>query len=269
MERRLLHVDLDVEFPLNMAGLILYPLGAALGLLLSAWSWERAVDQGQQPTTPQKHAIFLGCLLGMALGAKLGFVLAEGYGIMHDPRLSWSLRGQALLHGKTVTGALLGAYAGVELAKRRVGYRFPTGDRFALLAPLSLTIGRLGCLAQGCCLGRPLPAAPWTLTDSQGVARWPAVPLEFAFNLVFLVWVGLVLRRRKSATRERLYGQLFHVYLITYGAFRFGHEFLRDTPRLLGPLSGYHALAIAIFMLGAVGFAVRARARPMSFSQAT
>lgn len=111
-----------------------------------------------------------------------------------------------------MTGALLGAYAGVELAKRHVGYSQATGDHFAQLAPLSLAIARLGCWAQGCCLGVPLPAAPWTLTDAHGVARWPAVPGEFAFNCAFLLWVALVLRRRRPGSQ--LQGQLFHVYLM-------------------------------------------------------
>ncbi|HKP57297.1 MAG TPA: prolipoprotein diacylglyceryl transferase family protein [Polyangiales bacterium] len=231
-----------------MTGLILYPLGAVLALLLSAWAWERAAPGEDAPNARQRHAIFFGCVVGAALGAKLGFVFAEGLG--------GSVR--ALLQGKTVTGALLGAYAGVELAKSHVGYHTPTGDRFALLAPLSLSIGRVGCWAQGCCLGLPLPAAAWTLTDAHGIARWPAVPLELGFNLAFLAWVAVILQRR-GERRSRLWGQLFHVYLMAYGAFRFAHEFLRETPRWFGSISGYHVLSLLIFALGAVGFARRDR----------
>jgi phosphatidylglycerol---prolipoprotein diacylglyceryl transferase len=241
-----------------MVGALLYPLGAVLGLLLSAWGWERAVLPGQAPSTRQRHAIFAGCVLGAVVGAKLGFLFAEGLDIVRNPELDAQMRALALLHGKTVTGALLGAYAGVELAKRRVAYQQATGDSFALLAPLSLAIARLGCWAQGCCLGLPLPAAAWTLTDQSGVPRWPAVPLEFAFNLAFLGWVAFVLWRRRPGVPARLQGQLFHVYLIAYGLFRFAHEFMRATPHWIGPWSGYHLLALAIVALGAVGFARRA-----------
>jgi phosphatidylglycerol:prolipoprotein diacylglycerol transferase len=242
-----------------MWGLALYPLSALLGLLLSAWAWERANLHGEVPSTHQRHAIFLGCVAGLALGAKLGFVVAEGYSVM-QLAAPWTTRLHALLEGKTVTGALLGAYAGVELAKRRVGFAHPTGDHFALLAPLSLAIARLGCWAQGCCLGVPLPAAAWTLTDAQGVPRWPAVPLEFGFNLLFLAWVSAHIAQRDA--RSPLHGQLFHVYLMAYGAFRFAHEFLRATPRWFGVYSGYHLLALALFALGAAGFVHRAARRP-------
>jgi phosphatidylglycerol:prolipoprotein diacylglycerol transferase len=47
---------------------------------------------------------------------------------------------------------------------------------------------------------------------------------------------------------------------MAYGVFRFGHEFLRDTPVILGPFSGYQIAALAIFILGAAGF-IRRRSR--------
>ena len=56
-----------------------------------------------------------------------------------------------------------------------------------------------------------------------------------------------------------LRGQLFHLYLIGYGLFRIGHEFLRGTPRLFGPFSGYQFAALVLIALGAWRFAVRAR----------
>ncbi len=54
-------------------------------------------------------------------------------------------------------------------------------------------------------------------------------------------------------------GQHFHLYLIAYGLFRFAHEFFRETPRILGPITGYQLAALAIVGLGAVGFVVRQR----------
>ena len=246
-----------------MAGSWLYPLGAVFGLLVSAWAWERAVAPDFRPSTRQRHAIFLGCLVGAAIGAKLGYAFAEGVSLLRNDRLTWMLRAQALLQGKTVTGALLGAYFGVEVAKRRVRYAYPTGDRFALLAPLSLAIARLGCWTRGCCLGVPIAEAAWSLRDARGIARWPAVPLEFAFNLAFLAWAAWQLRRRERivASGASLHGQLFHVYLMAYGGFRFAHEFLRDTPRWVGPFSGYHVLSLALLALGTAAFIQRAAQR--------
>ncbi len=58
---------------------------------------------------------------------------------------------------------------------------------------------------------------------------------------------------------HRLQGQFFHVYLIVYGLFRFAHEYFRDTPRLVDGISGYHLLAMGIFLLGLVRYVQRAR----------
>ena len=67
-----------------------------------------------------------------------------------------------------------------------------------------------------------------------------------------MLGVILILRRQKI-----LPCQHFHIYLMAYGVFRFFHEFLRDTPQIVGPVSGYQIAALGIFVLGAVGFAMR------------
>jgi phosphatidylglycerol:prolipoprotein diacylglycerol transferase len=139
----------------------------------------------------------------------------------------------------------------VELAKLLLGYSGVTGDWFAVIAPLSIMVGRVGCVLHGCCLGRPCDASWFTVADGQGVARWPAAQVELLFNAVALV-AALLLRSRKI-----LPGQLFHLYLIAYGLFRFGHEFLRATPSILGQISGYQVAALGCVLLGAVGFVRR------------
>ena len=100
-------------------------------------------------------------------------------------------------------------------------------------------------------------AASWyTINDIHGVARWPAVPVEFLFNALML-GVILLLRWGRIAP-----GQLFHIYLMAYGIFRFFHEFLRDTPQILGPISGYQIAALGVAGLGAAGFVLRQRNQP-------
>ena len=158
-----------------------------------------------------------------------------------------------LLVGKTITGALLGGYGAVEWAKRRVGYLEPTGDYFAAVVPIGLMLGRVGCYTHGCCLGSEMHASWFTLADSEGLHRWHAVPAEFLFNLIMLGFAWACIHRRWFKN------QVFHVYLMAYGTFRFSHEFLRDTPDLLGPISGYHVAALAILVLGVVRYAQRAR----------
>ena len=195
--------------------------------------------------------IFAGGIVGAFAGAKIAFILAEGW-LYRDSEHFWL----QLAGGKTILGALLGGYAGVEAVKSLVGYRQPTGDWFAAAAPLGIALGRIGCLAHGCCLGKACEPAWFTLTDRAGADRWPAPVAEIAFNLLAAA-IFLGMRRRRI-----LPGQHFHLYLIAYGFFRFAHEFIRDTPRIAGDwLSGYHFLALSVAALGLWGF--RKRAAPL------
>ncbi|HRQ88653.1 MAG TPA: prolipoprotein diacylglyceryl transferase [Bacteroidia bacterium] len=228
-----------------------YALVTFAGLGLGAWFWSRRVRE-----TPSAFAVFVGAVVGAYAGAKLLFVLVEGWAFLGEPG-GW----MKLAAGKTILGALLGGYAGVEVAKRLVGHREPTGDWFAVGGPLAIAAGRLGCLRYGCCLGVPVDAAsPWALVARDGVARWPAVPVELAFNLLFVAAI-LPMVRWKGSPRAWWRGQCFHLYLIAYGLFRFGHEFLRDTPKSAWGIGGYQVAALALVALGAIRGWQRGRSR--------
>jgi phosphatidylglycerol---prolipoprotein diacylglyceryl transferase len=208
------------------------------GVVISFLFWKKRARE-------DKRLVFIygAALIGAFFGAKIVYFLAEG----------WLYLGAAdmwpqLLAGKSILGALLGGYVFVELAKHHVEYRHATGDDFALIAPVGIALGRVGCLLHGCCLGEVCRPEWYALKDVNGIPRWPAVPVELAFN-VFAFAIFLVLRRRRI-----LPGQHFHLYLIGYGGFRFAHEFVRATPRILGPFSGYHFAALAVALFGGICF---------------
>ena len=213
------------------------------GILSSILLWSRLARHDGRLVL-----IYVAALAGGFLGAKLVYLAAEGWMYWHEAQ-RWVI----LATGKSVTGALLGGYAAVELTKRLLGYRGVTGDWFAWIAPLGIALGRLGCIAHGCCLGKVCPASWFTVPDAAGVPRWPAAQAELIFNLILVALIGALHWRRLAA------GQRFHLYLMAYGVFRFFHEFLRATPRVLGPISGYQIAALAVFLLGAYGLVRRRR----------
>jgi len=214
------------------------------GIIVSICFWSRLARRDDRLLF-----IYVAALLGAFLGAKVVYILAEGWMHFGAPDI-WL----QLATGKSVLGALLGGYLAVEIAKRMLGYSGTTGDWFAFIAPVGIILGRIGCLLHGCCLGRECEPSWFTLNDTTGTARWPAVPVEIIFNVIAIA-VFFILRRK-----HRLDGQHFHLYLIGYGAFRFAHEFLRDTPRVAGAMTGYQFAALAVLALGVVGF-VRRRHR--------
>ncbi len=222
-----------------------YTLLLLAGVVISFLFWRQRARQ-------DKRLIFIygAALVGAFFGAKIVYLLAEGWLHFGAPD-----RWPQLAAGKSILGALLGGYAFVELAKHHVGFERATGDDFALIAPIGIGLGRIGCLLHGCCLGAVCSPGWYALKDIEGIPRWPAVPVELAFNLLAFI-LFLILRNRNL-----LPGQHFHLYLIGYGLFRFAHEFVRATPRLLGPFSGYHFAALAVVLLGTICFVRRWKLR--------
>ncbi len=218
-----------------------YPLLLVTGIVVSLFFWSRLVRRDDRLLT-----IYIAALISAFFGAKVVYLAAEGWMFWNDPH-RWLI----LATGKTILGALLGGYLGVELAKKLVGYDQATGDFFAAVVPVGILFGRVGCLLHGCCLGRECEPAWWTMRDQFGVDRWPAVPLEIGFNLLAL---GAILALRRMRKFE---GQLFHLYLISYGLFRFFHEWMRETPRIAFGLTGYQFAALAVVGLGVGGFVQR------------
>ncbi|MEK7951398.1 prolipoprotein diacylglyceryl transferase [Luteolibacter soli] len=209
------------------SGSPVYALMLLLGIVIGAVYWFRV-----SKTDGRLPLIYFGGLVGAFAGAKIAYLLSEGWMHFHHP-----LRWQLWLSGKSIIGALPGGWAGVEIVKRSMGYRAVTGDRFALLLPVPLILGRIGCLYAGCCLG---------IECSFG--RWPAVEVEIGFQVLALVAL-LVMKARRWQT-----GQHFHLYLMAYGLFRFGHEFLRATPKPFGGLSGYQLIALATVIAAGVAY---------------
>jgi phosphatidylglycerol---prolipoprotein diacylglyceryl transferase len=208
------------------------------GIAVSIFFWARLARRDDRLLL-----IYVAALIGAFLGAKLVYLAAEGWLHFGAPDM-WL----QLATGKSILGALLGGYLAVEIAKRAVGYTAVTGDWFAFIAPVGIILGRIGCLMHGCCLGKVCEPSWFTLKAADGTDRWPAVPMEILFNVIAVV-VFFWLRRKRI-----LPGQHFHLYLIGYGAFRFFHEFLRDTPRVAGAITGYQLAALAVLGLGVAGF---------------
>lgn len=212
-----------------------YAVFMAAGILIGALFWYRRAKGN-----PDLLIIYIGALCGAFMGAKLAYLIAEGWMDIGKPYLwlRWAT-------GKSVLGGLIGGYAGVEWTKHLAGHKQSTGDAFALIMPLSLLLGRMGCYLNGCCLGKPTSGV-FALRDAAGISRWPAPAVEGAFQV--FIFITILLLQRRGLLRERL----FFFYLIAYGIFRFGHEFMRDTPKIWLGLSGYQGISLTMVLLGMI-----------------
>ena len=185
-------------------------------------------------------------LLGAVFGAKLAVVMGDALWPL-QPFHGWS---ELLLSGRSIVGALLFGFIAAEVAKPLMGYRMPPNDRFAVVLPFSIATGRMGCWISGCCLGVEMHG-PLAMTAADGVSRFPAALVELAFHLAAGATLMVLWRRKKWV------GRLFATYLMAYGAFRFGTEYWRVTPKAFGGLSAYQWMCLAMIAAGAASFHFR------------
>ena len=128
--------------------------------------------------------------LGAAAGAKLGVLFGDALWPLR-PFDDWSA---LLASGRSIAGALLFGFLAVEAAKPLLRYDIPPNDRFAVMLPFSIAIGRIGCLVAGCCRGAPWDG-PLAITYADGIPRHPAQLYEALFQLA----AGWALRRRRRS----------------------------------------------------------------------
>jgi phosphatidylglycerol:prolipoprotein diacylglycerol transferase len=189
---------------------------------------------------------------GALLGGKLGYVLVE-----RDLSLLW----RQPRYGFVFYGGFLGAVLAGWIASRRLRFSFlKLSDYFGVALPIGHAIGRLGCLAAGCCYGRHTDL-PWGIALAGDPSRHPTQLYEsFANALIAAVVAGVGLARTRDGRWKP--GSAFLLYIALYAAARFVVETFRGDDRgafWLG-LSPSQAVAIGAFAAAAGAAAARRRA---------
>ncbi|CAL74219.1 conserved hypothetical protein; putative membrane protein; putative prolipoprotein diacylglyceryltransferase [Bradyrhizobium sp. ORS 278] len=170
-------------------------------------------------------------------------VFGAGVGAYLFGTLNLWLSGMSGL-ARSVEGALTGGIVAVELYKWRHGIALRTGARFALPLAVGVAVGRIGCYAAGLddfTYGTPT-ALPWGHDFGDGISRHPVQLYESLAMAAFaVVYVAAVLRRS-----EPVIANGFYLALLVYGLQRFVWEFLKPYGPVVGPLTLFHLLSLAI-----------------------
>lgn len=169
--------------------------------------------------------VVIGALVGGAIFMRLGTWLQHV-----DLRRNASLAEHWLYGNKSILGGLFGAWLGVHVTKRLLGYRARTGELFAPAVAAGMALGRVGCLlteAPGTPTGKS-----WGITLSPeeaarvhapaGVPLHPSHAYEIAFQLAAFAVLWFWLRRKAIPP-----GETFTMYVAAYAVFRFAVEFVR------------------------------------------
>ena len=195
---------------------------------------ELAIREARRSGEPPRRVltIVVAALLAGLVGARLGhFVFVARDRFLEDPLTFFAV----WEGGMVFYGGFLGGIAAVVALCRM--WKLPLlrfADMLSAPAMLGLAFGRLGCLFNGCCFGRPIDWGtgvewPWGLTFLHGqvpsaLRGIPLHPTQIysALNALALVVALTWLRRR-----QRFDGQVFGLVLVAYGITRSVLELFR------------------------------------------
>lgn len=176
--------------------------------------------------------------------------------LLFDSLFKMGETGKFQLRGATFYGSLictLVVFPLLMLIKKK--RTVPILHRFGDLAPAACIghcLGRIGCFLGGCCFGCPTDCA-FGVVFPEGSPAYElygatAVHPTQLYEAAFLLALGVALLFVKN-------GFAFPLYLMGYGAWRFGIEFLRadDRGKIFSiPLSPAQIISLFLILLGIV-----------------
>ena len=218
-----------------------------LGLRLAMW---RAKKWGLDPSRVLDLGIYI--IIAALVGAKL-LLLVVDFDQFKNPR---ELLNLARLGGVFYGGLILAVAVAFWYIQRHRMPFWTTCDVFAPGIALGHVTGRLGCLAAGCCYGKPTNV-PWAITFTNPLAAANVgTPLGIPLHPTQLYEAGaaLIIVVLLLATEKRwrpFAGRTFWTYMFLYAVSRYTIEMYRGDPRgtvfgistsqfislVLGPLS--------------------------------
>jgi phosphatidylglycerol:prolipoprotein diacylglycerol transferase len=232
------------ELTLHTYGVLL-AVAFVVSLWVVGWLARRAE---MDPAPLMDLAVY--SLIGGLVGARLMLLAVDWRFYSEHPRELLSL----LQSGGVFYGGLIGGLIVAALYLWRNPLPgWPAADILAPAVAIGQAIGRLGCLAAGCCFGKPAPNLPWAVTfrdmyANRQVGTPVDVPLHpsqvyesIACAAIFVVLLWML-------PRKKFHGQVAMAYIALYSAARFGLELFRgDSARgFVGVLSTSQLVAIGL-----------------------
>ncbi len=180
--------------------------------MLSALVVAKRLRKGakSQLTSEQQLKNLAGLITGAIIGSKIPVILSYGFDVT------------VILSSKSIYGALIGAYFGINISKYLSRIKGNFGDLYILPLCVGVFFGKIGCFFYGCCGSMSYPVQIWTA----------------GFHLILFFFFYFI-HKRKCLT-----GGHFALYMILYSFYRFCIEFLRTEPRIVYDFTIYQIMAV-------------------------
>ncbi len=214
-----------------------YGVLVALAYISAVFWVKRKISKMPGMTEDKFWTLIYGIFFGAIVGGKILFILVE-WNAFRSGELSFF---RDFRYGFVFYGGFIGAIAAAIFILKRLKIPFlPSADYFAAALPLGQGIGRWGCLAAGCCYGKPtqlpwgvrLGGSPASVTppDLWGIPLHPTQLYESAadFSIFLFIAFWLIPRIEKKEVEA---GTAFWTYMLAYAFARFLIEFVRGDDR--------------------------------------
>ncbi len=219
---------------------------------------KREAKAGTPITEAFLDALYTYLILGLILGARLGYVLFYDLASYAKNPLEVF----AVWHGgMSFHGGMIGSLVAGYWCCRRYHVDFwQAADLVIVTAPIGLGLGRLGNFINGELFGR-VTDVPWAMVFPLGgpLPRHPSQLYEFALEGVLLFVILWTIKERKHAS-----GMMTAIFLMLYGLFRIIAEFFREPDAqlgfILGPFTMGQILSAFTILAGVILFVYRRRA---------
>jgi phosphatidylglycerol:prolipoprotein diacylglycerol transferase len=209
-----------------------YGVLLAASYLLGLWlAMRRAKHWGLDPTRVLDLGIYI--IIAALIGAKLLLFVVDFDQFSASPQDLLSLaRSGGVFYGGLILAVVVAFW---YIARHQLPF-WTTCDVFAPGIALGHVTGRLGCLAAGCCYGRPTDVA-WAITFTNplaaanvgtplGIPLHPTQIYEAGAELLILVILLATERRGRPFA-----GRTFWAYMLLYAISRYVVEIYRGDPR--------------------------------------
>jgi phosphatidylglycerol:prolipoprotein diacylglycerol transferase len=209
-----------------------YGVLLAASYLLGLWlAMRRAKQWGLDPTRVLDLGIYI--IIAALIGAKLLLLIVDFDQFSSSPQDLLSLaRSGGVFYGGLILAVVVAFW---YIAHHRLPF-WTTCDVFAPGIALGHVTGRLGCLAAGCCYGKPADVA-WAITFTNplaaanvgtplGIPLHPTQIYEAGAELLILV---ILLATERHG--RRFPGRTFWLYMLLYAISRYVVEIYRGDPR--------------------------------------
>ena len=232
-----------------------YGVLLAASYLLGLWlAMRRARQWGLDPTRVLDLGIYI--IIAALIGAKLLLLIVDFDQFSTSPQDLLSLaRSGGVFYGGLILAVVVAFW---YISRHQLPF-WTTCDVFAPGIALGHVTGRLGCLAAGCCYGKPTTVA-WAVTFTNplaaanvgtplGIPLHPTQVYEAGAELLILVLLLVTERRGKPFA-----GRTFWAYMLLYAISRYIVEIYRGDPR--GEILGFSTSQFISLVLAPLSIAM-------------